>query len=90
MGDASLQDSLVADGLTDAFHGYHMGVTGEFHLIREWPCQAANQCSVVNQLRTWLNSGGSAESSRICLPSNPRTEPRRRRKAAISTERSFR
>lgn len=29
MGDASLQDSMVADGLTDAFHGYHMGITGE-------------------------------------------------------------
>lgn len=28
MGDASLQDSMVADGLTDAFHGYHMGITG--------------------------------------------------------------
>lgn len=28
MGDASLQDSVVADGLTDAFHGYHMGITG--------------------------------------------------------------
>ena len=29
MGDAALQDSMVADGLTDAFHGYHMGITGE-------------------------------------------------------------
>lgn len=28
MGDANLQDSMVADGLTDAFHGYHMGITG--------------------------------------------------------------
>lgn len=28
MGDASLQDSMVADGLTDAFHSYHMGITG--------------------------------------------------------------
>lgn len=28
MGDASLQDSMVADGLTDAFHHYHMGITG--------------------------------------------------------------
>lgn len=28
MGDASLKDSMVADGLTDAFHGYHMGITG--------------------------------------------------------------
>ncbi|KAK7907663.1 hypothetical protein WMY93_016275 [Mugilogobius chulae] len=29
MGDASLQDSMVADGLTDAFHNYHMGITAE-------------------------------------------------------------
>lgn len=28
MGDVPLQDSMVADGLTDAFHGYHMGITG--------------------------------------------------------------
>lgn len=28
MGDVSLQDSMVADGLTDAFHNYHMGITG--------------------------------------------------------------
>lgn len=28
MGDASLQDSMVSDGLTDAFHHYHMGITG--------------------------------------------------------------
>lgn len=29
MGDAPLQDSMVSDGLTDAFHHYHMGITGE-------------------------------------------------------------
>ena len=29
MGDGKLIDSLVADGLTDVFHGYHMGVTAE-------------------------------------------------------------
>lgn len=28
MGDAVLQDSMVSDGLTDAFHHYHMGITG--------------------------------------------------------------
>lgn len=32
MGDASLQDSMVADGLTDAFHHYHMGITGGHEL----------------------------------------------------------
>lgn len=29
MGDASLTDSMVADGLTDVYHGYHMGITAE-------------------------------------------------------------
>lgn len=29
MGDISAKDSLLTDGLTDAFHGIHMGVTAE-------------------------------------------------------------
>lgn len=28
-GDASLKDSLIVDGLTDAFNQYHMGITAE-------------------------------------------------------------
>ncbi|KAM9840400.1 acetyl-CoA acetyltransferase, cytosolic [Aulostomus maculatus] len=35
MGDASMQDSMVADGLTDAFHGYHMGITAE-NVAKQW------------------------------------------------------
>lgn len=30
MGDATLQDCILTDGLTDAFYNYHMGVTGNF------------------------------------------------------------
>lgn len=29
MGDWKLQDSMIVDGLTDAFNGYHMGITAE-------------------------------------------------------------
>ena len=29
LGDAELVDTLIKDGLWDAFHGYHMGVTAE-------------------------------------------------------------
>ena len=29
MGDATLADSLLRDGLMDAFHNYHMGITAE-------------------------------------------------------------
>ena len=28
MGDTKLVDTMVLDGLIDAFHGYHMGITG--------------------------------------------------------------
>ena len=28
MGDVKLVDSMMLDGLIDAFHGYHMGITG--------------------------------------------------------------
>ena len=29
MGDARFTDSMISDGLQDAFHGYHMGITAE-------------------------------------------------------------
>ncbi len=40
MGDWKMQDSMLVDGLTDAFQGYHMGVTaeniaGDFDISRE-------------------------------------------------------
>lgn len=40
MGNQQLADSLITDGLTDAFHHYHMGVTAEnvakkYHISRE-------------------------------------------------------
>src|SRR5690606_19585077 len=35
MGDFKLVDTMLKDGLTDAFHGYHMGVTAE-NIARQW------------------------------------------------------
>ena len=40
LGDAEIQDTMIKDGLWDAFHGYHMGVTAEnvaekFQITRE-------------------------------------------------------
>ena len=29
LGDVELIDTMIKDGLWDAFHGYHMGVTAE-------------------------------------------------------------
>jgi acetyl-CoA C-acetyltransferase len=40
MGPTALADTMITDGLTDALHGYHMGITAEnvaqkWHLTRE-------------------------------------------------------
>src|ERR1700753_1744985 len=35
MGDVSFVDTMIRDGLWDAFNGYHMGVTAE-NVAREW------------------------------------------------------
>ncbi|MGE0501041.1 MAG: acetyl-CoA C-acetyltransferase [Rhizobiaceae bacterium] len=35
MGDLKLIDTMIKDGLTDAFYGYHMGVTAE-NVARQW------------------------------------------------------
>jgi acetyl-CoA C-acetyltransferase len=35
MGDFKMIDSMIKDGLTDAFYGYHMGVTAE-NVARQW------------------------------------------------------
>ena len=40
LGDAELIDTMIKDGLWDAFHGYHMGITAEnvaekFQITRE-------------------------------------------------------
>ena len=98
MGDASLQDSMVADGLTDAFHGYHMGITGVHSWEYTWThdCRASVWVFVVvmnpvypSQLRMWRSSGESAERSRTGSPSSPRTKLRQRRKQDILIKRSF-
>ena len=35
MGDFKLVDTMIKDGLWDAFHGYHMGTTAE-NVAQRW------------------------------------------------------
>ncbi|MBN9045635.1 MAG: acetyl-CoA C-acetyltransferase [Rhizobiales bacterium] len=35
MGDFKMIDTMIKDGLTDAFHGYHMGITAE-NIAKRW------------------------------------------------------
>jgi acetyl-CoA C-acetyltransferase len=42
MGHFELMDTMIKDGLMDAFNGYHMGVTAE-NVAREWQITRAQQ-----------------------------------------------
>jgi acetyl-CoA C-acetyltransferase len=44
MGDFKLIDTMIKDGLTDAFHGYHMGITAE-NVARQWQLTRDDQDS---------------------------------------------
>jgi acetyl-CoA C-acetyltransferase len=42
MGEVKLVDSMIKDGLWDAFHGYHMGTTAE-NVAQKWQISRAEQ-----------------------------------------------
>jgi acetyl-CoA C-acetyltransferase len=42
MGDVKLVDSMIKDGLWDAFHGYHMGTTAE-NVAQKWQISRGEQ-----------------------------------------------
>ena len=52
MGDAGMIDTMIRDGLWDAFNGYHMGVTAE-NVARRWQITREDQdrFAVVSQNR---------------------------------------
>lgn len=54
MGEVPLADSILCDGLTDAFHNYHMGITGK--------ADVAANTSFKKLTRTW-NSGSDCIGS---------------------------
>jgi len=53
MGDGSVEDYMVKDGLTDVFNGYHMGITAE-NIVDQWKLtrEEQDQFSVTSQNRT--------------------------------------
>ncbi|KAM6180531.1 acetyl-CoA acetyltransferase, cytosolic [Erethizon dorsatum] len=53
IGEMPLRDSILCDGLTDAFHNYHMGVTAE-NVAKKWQVsrEAQDKVAVLSQSRT--------------------------------------
>lgn len=56
MGDFKMVDTMLKDGLTDAFYGYHMGITAE-NIARQW------QLSRDEQDQFAVNSQNRAEAA---------------------------
>ncbi|CAM3714109.1 acetyl-CoA C-acetyltransferase (plasmid) [Agrobacterium radiobacter] len=58
MGDLKMADIMIKDGLTDAFYGYHMGITAE-NVARQW------QLSRDVQDQFAVNSQNKAEAAQL-------------------------
>jgi hypothetical protein len=56
MGDVKFVDAMIKDGLWDAFHGYHMGITAE-NVAQKW------QISRDDQDRFAVGSQNKAEAA---------------------------
>ncbi|MEQ1404589.1 acetyl-CoA C-acetyltransferase [Neorhizobium sp. Rsf11] len=58
MGDFKMIDTMIKDGLTDAFYGYHMGITAE-NVARQW------QLSRDEQDQFAVSSQNKAEAAQL-------------------------
>jgi acetyl-CoA C-acetyltransferase len=58
MGDFKMLDTMIKDGLTDAFHGYHMGITAE-NIARQWQLSREEQDTFA------LGSQNKAEAAQV-------------------------
>jgi acetyl-CoA C-acetyltransferase len=55
MGDMKFLDSMLRDGLLDAFHGYHMGTTAE-NIATKWQISREEQDTFAKQSRSRAKS----------------------------------
>ena len=58
MGNQTLEDSMIADGLTDKFNDYHMGITAE-NLVEQYQISRKNKInlhSILNKSITCTTS----------------------------------
>nr|XP_017200959.1 acetyl-CoA acetyltransferase, cytosolic isoform X2 [Oryctolagus cuniculus] len=59
VGETALADSILCDGLTDAFHNYHMGVTGPTEVkVDEFPRHGSN-LEAVSKLKPYFLTDGT-------------------------------
>ncbi len=83
MGDAQLADSMLRDGLMDAFHGYHMGNTAE-NIAQRWQITRAEQDDFA--LASQQKAGAAIDGKRFEEEIVPVTVPGRKGNMVIHTD----
>ena len=79
MGDAQFVDTMIKDGLWDAFNGYHMGITAE---------NVAQQWQITREEQDEFAAGRRTRPRRRRRPAGSRTRSSRSRsRAARATRR---
>lgn len=54
LGETPLTDSILHDGLTDAFHNYHMGITGKAGVAENVDCRKGKKHGIRNSSGAFL------------------------------------
>ena len=72
MGPWQLTDTMLVDGLIDAFHGYHMGITAE-NIVERYGISRADQdaFAAATQQKTGHAQAAAAFADEICPVSIP-------------------
>ncbi len=83
MGSAEMVDSMIKDGLTDAFHGYHMGITAE-NVAQRWQLTREEQDAFA--LSSQQKAATAMESGRFKDEICPVTIKSRKGETVIDTD----
>jgi len=87
MGNSNLVDTMILDGLTDAFHNYHMGITAE-NMARQFSISREEQDSYA--LRSQQKAAAARAAGRFAQEIVPVTVQTRKGDIIVSEDESIR
>jgi acetyl-CoA C-acetyltransferase len=86
-GSATLTDTMISDGLTDAFHHYHMGRTAE-NVAEKWKVSRAEQDEFA--LRSQLKAAAAQAAGRFAEEIVPVIVPGRKGEVTVDQDEDIR
>ncbi|MCX8500809.1 MAG: acetyl-CoA C-acetyltransferase [Alphaproteobacteria bacterium] len=87
MGNAPLIDTMISDGLTDAFHHYHMGITAE-NVAKQW--QITREQMDAYALASQTKAAAAAKAGRFAAEIAPVTISTRKGEVVVTADEGIR